>query len=154
MRKESWPSWLPACRPYRYTQAVTDFIERVVPGERPLALILFGSLARGDYHECSDADFCVVLPEAPDSFFAGYARIVAYSEDAVQPFVYGPHQFRQMVRQANGLVLDVMADGLFLGGDESFRLEVEQLAAQTREYLGIERTPNGWLIARPEYRYV
>ncbi len=36
-------------------------------------------------------------------------------------------QFRQMVRQANGLALEVMADGLFLAGDEAFRQEIEQL---------------------------
>ncbi|MGB0384016.1 MAG: hypothetical protein ACPGWR_04250 [Ardenticatenaceae bacterium] len=67
--------------------------------------------------------------------------------------MYGPNQFREMVRHANGLVLDVMADGVFLGGDEAFRLELEQLAAETRERLGIERTATGWLIARPELRW-
>jgi predicted nucleotidyltransferase len=36
------------------------------------ALILFGSLARGDYHRRSDADFCVVLAETPRSPFEGY----------------------------------------------------------------------------------
>jgi len=53
-----------------------------------------------------------------------------------------------MVRQANGLALEVLADGLFLAGDEAFRHEIEQLAARTRQRLGIERTPTGWRIAR------
>jgi len=133
---------------------VGDFIERMGEKEQPLALILFGSLARGDYHEGSDADFCVVLPEAPRSFFAGYDRIVLYDPSGVvQPFVYGPNQFRQMVRHANGLVLDVMADGVFLAGDERFRLELQQLAAETRVRLQIERTATGWLIGRPELRW-
>jgi hypothetical protein len=63
--------------------------------------------------------------------------------------VYGPDQFRQMVRQANGLALEVVADGVFLAGDEAFRQEIEQLAAHTRQRLGIERTPTGWRIAQP-----
>jgi len=53
------------------------------------------------------------------------------------------------VSQANGLALEVMADGLFLAGDEAFRKEIETVAARARERLGIERTPTGWRIARP-----
>jgi hypothetical protein len=68
----------------------------------------------------------------------------------VQPVVYGAEQFRHMVCQANGLALEVMADGLFLAGDEAFRQEIEGLAAQTRQQLGIKRTPTGWHIARPD----
>ena len=62
--------------------------------------------------------------------------------------VYGPEQFRQMVRQANGLALEVMADGLFLAGDEAFRQELERLAADVRQRFGVERTPTGWRLAR------
>jgi hypothetical protein len=68
----------------------------------------------------------------------------------VQPVVYGPDQFRHMVCEASGLALEVMADGLFLSGDEAFRQEIERLAAQVRQRLGIERTPTGWRIARSE----
>jgi len=68
----------------------------------------------------------------------------------VQPVVYGPGQFRRMVRQANGLALEVMADGLFLSGDDVFRQEIERLATQVRQRLGIERTPTGWRIVRSE----
>jgi len=143
----------PNFKHYAHTEAVGRFIERATQELRPLALILFGSLAKGNYHQRSDADFCVVLAESPRSIFDGYDRVVACDPSGVvQPLVYGPDQFRQMVRQANGLALEVMADGLFLAGDESFRQEIEQLAAQVRQQLGIERTPTGWRIARPELR--
>jgi hypothetical protein len=68
----------------------------------------------------------------------------------VQPVVYGAEQFRHMVCQANGLALEVVADGLFLAGGEAFRQEIERLAAQARQRLGIERTSTGWHIARPD----
>jgi len=55
-----------------------------------------------------------------------------------------------MVCQANLLALEIVADGVFLAGDETFRQEIEQLAAQTRERLGIERTPTGWRIVHLE----
>jgi len=67
----------------------------------------------------------------------------------VQPVVYGPDQFRHMVRQATGLALEVMADGLFLAGDEAYRQEMERLTTDVRQRLGVERTPTGWRLARP-----
>lgn len=67
-------------------------------------MILFGSLARGDYMEQSDADFCIVLPADPETLFSGSDRAVALDPSgAVQPVVYGAEQFRRMVEQANGL---------------------------------------------------
>lgn len=151
MRKESWASLAPNFERYTHVEAVGRFVERATQELRPLALILFGSLARGDYHQYSDADFCLVMAETPRSPFEGYDRVVACDPSGVvQPLVYGSDQFRQMVRQANGLALEVLADGLFLAGDEAFRQEIEQLAAHTRQRLGIERTPTGWRIARPD----
>jgi len=142
---------MPSFKHYAHIEAVGRFIERATQELHPLALILFGSLAKGNYHQGSDADFCVVLAEPPSSPFDGYDRVVACDPSGiVQPLVYGPDQFRQMVRQANGLALEIMADGLFLAGDESFRQEIEHLATQVRQQLGIERTPTGWRIARPE----
>jgi hypothetical protein len=151
MQKRSWPSLAASFEDYAYAAAVGRFVERARQTLHPLALILFGSLAKGDYHRHSDADFCVVLPEAPGSPFEGYDGVVACDPSGVvQPVVYGPEQFRQMVRQANGLALEVMADGLFLAGDEAFRREIEALAAGTRQRLGIERTLTGWRIAHPD----
>lgn len=150
MRKQSWNSLAPSFKGYLHTEAVGRFVERATRELRPLALILFGSLARGDYHQHSDADFCVVLAVSPRSPFEGYDRVVACDPSGVvQPVVYGPDQFRQMVRQANGMALEIVADGLFLAGEEAFRQEIEELAAQTKRRLGIERTPTGWRITQP-----
>jgi hypothetical protein len=153
MRKRSWTSLAAgfSCREYLYADAVRRFVEQTTDALDPLALILFGSLARGDYHQRSDADFCVILAEDPDSPFAGYDQVVAFDPaGVVQPLVYGAGQFRRMLREANGLALEVLADGVFLAGDEAFLEEIEGLGTLTRRQLGIERTPHGWRIAHPE----
>jgi hypothetical protein len=151
VRKLSWDSLAPSFRGYAHAGAVQGFVERATRELRPVALILFGSLAKGDYHQHSDADFCVILAEPPASPWAGYECVVACDPSGVvQPVVYGADQFRQMVRQANGLALEIVADGLFLAGDGLFGQEIERLAAATGERLGIERTARGWRIARPE----
>jgi hypothetical protein len=140
----------PSCERYAHTEALGRFVARAARELRPLALILYGSLARGDYHSRSDADVCVVLAGDP-GFYEGYDRVVALDPSGiVQPVVYGADAFREMVRTANGLALEVLADGAFLAGDEGFRRGIEALADYIRQRLGIERTPTGWRIAHPE----
>jgi len=135
---------------YAHTEAVGRFVEEATRRLHPLALILFGSLARGDYHTRSDADFCVILDQPGLSTFRGYDRVAACDPfGVVQPLVYDAEQFRQMVREASGLALEVMADGVFLAGDEAFRREIGNLVVETQQRLGIERTSTGWRLARP-----
>jgi hypothetical protein len=153
MRKRSWTSLAAGFshREYLCADAVGRFVEQVADALAPLALILFGSLARGDYHQRSDADFCIILAQDPASPFTGYDQVVALNPSGVvQPLVYGAGQFRRMLREANGMGLEVLADGVFLVGDEAFLEEIEGLGTLTRLQLGIERTPHGWRIAYPE----
>lgn len=151
MRKQSWDSLGLNSERYAYAAAVGRFVARAAQELQPLALILFGSLARGDYHRRSDADFCVILAEAPPKPLAAYTRVVACDPTGVvQPVVYGREQFLQMLHQANGLALEVTADGVFLAGSEAVYQEIEQAIAQTRERLALVRTPSGWRIGRPE----
>ena len=153
MRNQSWSSLATRFKDYAHTAAVGQFVRQVQTDLKPLAVILFGSLARGDYHQYSDADFCVVLPDPQPSPFVGYDRVVAGDPSGVvQPLVYDAGQFCQMVTEANGLALEVMADGLFLAGDEAFRQEIEALADQTRQQLGIQCTATGWRILRRRNR--
>ena len=151
MQTRSWDLLAPSFEGYAHAEAVGRFVKQAVQELHPLALILFGSLARGDYHQLSDADLCLVLSQSPRSPFEGYDQAVACDPSGVvQPLVYGADQFRRMIREANGLALEVMADGLFLAGDEAFREEIVSLVRSVQGRLGIERTPTGWQIAHPE----
>ena len=75
MRKASWDTFAPSSERYDHTEAVGRFVACAARELFPLALILYGSLARGDYHARSDADVCVVLDGDP-GFFEGYDRVV------------------------------------------------------------------------------
>ena len=75
---------MPSFERYTHAEAVGRFVEQATRMLSPLALILFGSLARGDCHQRSDADFCVVptpppgaKPGAPAGSLALIAVIVA-----------------------------------------------------------------------------
>ncbi len=137
MRRASWASLSSAQHCYGYVPEVGRFIERLEQELRPLAVILFGPLANNAHQQYSDADFCVILRERPPSPYMGYDRVTTMDPSgAVRPVVYGAEQFRRMVRQANPLALEVIADGVFLAGDESFCNELERLAADACQPLG------------------
>lgn len=62
MRKESLNLLKKRLDRCEFREELTDFLERVIELE-PVAVILFGSLARGDHLEDSDADVAVKLNE-------------------------------------------------------------------------------------------
>jgi predicted nucleotidyltransferase len=48
------------------TESITTMVDRIVRQFRPLQIILFGSLARGEANRDSDVDLLVVLPTLID----------------------------------------------------------------------------------------
>ncbi len=49
-------------------KAIEQMVEIIVGGWNPVQIVLFGSRARGDFHEYSDVDLLVVLDEIVDYF--------------------------------------------------------------------------------------
>lgn len=78
----------------------------------PVKVILFGSFARGDYHEASDIDLLVI--KETDVPFLRRGLEVLEAIDArvhIEPFVYTPQEVKQMVDDQNPLILDALSEG-------------------------------------------
>ncbi len=56
-------------------EGINKFVERVISEYKPQKIILFGSYARGDYHENSDIDIAVVVDGFSDSFIDGEVNL-------------------------------------------------------------------------------
>ena len=91
--------------------------------ERPLATILFGSRARGDYEERrSDIDIMLVQPEVPDGEYTGsveeWAEGVvraAYGRRVpVQLVWFSEHEFSEGKRYINHVATQAMFDGVIM----------------------------------------
>lgn len=151
MHRSSWTTWQSNLRSYEHRAALGQFIRRVTEELSPLALLLFGSLAKGDYHTFSDADVCVVLSVSEVHPFEGYDQVALLDQAGiVQPMVYGREQFMRMIDEANGLALEVMHHGVALGGHEAFLDALEGAWQRVRERLGLTRTSTGWQITQLE----
>lgn len=59
----------------KINEGINKFVERVIAEYSPRKIILFGSYARGDYHENSDIDIAVVVGGYSDSFIDGEVNL-------------------------------------------------------------------------------
>lgn len=145
MRRESLTTWTKRLAGYNHKDALRDFVERAGAEIHPVAVILFGSLARGDFYCHSDADVCVVLPYATHQFLADEPDVRSCDPTGiVEPVVFSHEQFLQMLHEANPLTLEIAADGVLLAGEEEFADQVEEALAETRARFGLKRHPGGW----------
>ncbi|MBC7346591.1 MAG: nucleotidyltransferase domain-containing protein [Clostridia bacterium] len=127
-------------------EALEQTVEAVVEKYAPVAVLLFGSLARGDFSPESDADVLVLLPQPRVDFVEMLGKIKACDRSGlIDLFPYGWRQFMAMFRDYNLLALDAMADGvlLYLGDGTKWRVIRREAAKVLREVEAIE---GGWQV--------
>lgn len=144
MRRISWTLWRRKLQGYKHLAALESFLQCVRRQLRPAAIILFGSLAKGDYYHHSDADVCVILDQPRVDFFAGYDRVAPFdSTGIVQPIVYGTEQFLEHLAEANALVLEICHDGIVLAGRKNYLDQIALGFARVRRRYA--KTATGWV---------
>jgi predicted nucleotidyltransferase len=87
-------------------------IQRIVRGYRPDKVILFGSFARGDFHEHSDVDLLIVKDTTDPMLRRMDAVLDLCTGDiAVEAFVYTPAELDAMLRCGNDFLERALEDG-------------------------------------------
>lgn len=79
---------------------------------QPLKVILYGSFARGDYHEGSDIDL-VILKETSRRFVDRIGDVLKFYKGglAIEPLVYTPAEFEKMKLDENPFIRQVLLEG-------------------------------------------
>jgi predicted nucleotidyltransferase len=94
---------------------IVNRLRAVMPVER---IVLFGSYARGDYHEASDVDLVVVASSAGDMFERTRPALRALSGCAgrldIEPHVYTATEYHEMLKREIPLVLRAESEGVVL----------------------------------------
>jgi predicted nucleotidyltransferase len=83
---------------------------------RPVKIILFGSQARGDAHDGSGLDLCLIVKEAGDWLERQieFRRAVDPPELAVEPFIFTTSEFERLRAEGNPFVLAILEEGRVL----------------------------------------
>jgi uncharacterized protein len=79
------------------------------------AVVVFGSVARGDFNQFSDIDVLVIaerLPERPLDRFA----VLGEPPDVVQPVAWTPTEWQHERARSNPIAIEALRDGVWLVG--------------------------------------
>lgn len=99
-------------------ERVREYAEKAV-ARGVKAVILIGSLARGDYTAFSDADVLIVFDEAPEN---PMDRMKEFMDPTlpieVQPRVYTTMELLKMAEEKRRIIMEAVKYGKLLAGDE------------------------------------
>lgn len=147
MRKTSLSTLKRELSSYQYFAALETFLERVTSGEKPLAVILFGSLAKAEHLPDSDIDLGVIYEHDVDFMRKLLDLKKLDPTGVIEAFPFGIRQLHRKLSDLNPLVLDMLYDGilLFTSSEEMLRNVQQQLEEMIRLY-GLQKTRRGWKI--------
>lgn len=127
-----------------YREEIARFCENIIKTLNPSAIILYGSLARGDYKKGSDVDIIIIAENLPQEFTERIEFLLRFSTGGpIEPRGYTPQEFLKMIEEAHGTVLDAVAYGIVLY-DRDFIEKAEKLFKKTVKTLKLKRVINGW----------
>lgn len=99
----------------RIRTEISRLIKKIKAEVKPRKILLFGSYARGDYHEKSDVDLLVV-GDFKERFFDRIGRILDCNDTSLglDALAYTPQEFEKMRKQRNPLVTKALKEGIAL----------------------------------------
>jgi predicted nucleotidyltransferase len=134
----------PTYREYPRFHKVKTFVRRVSQ-RHPLLVVLFGSVARGDYKQHSDADV-LVLFDKPDKLDDVYKDC----EGTVHPIVKTLDQMEQFIREGEPFYIEMIEDGIPLYDADGMFKKLARLVRDAKRAWGLKRTRTGWEWTRAE----
>ncbi len=98
------------------------------------AIVLTGSLAKGNYAATSDADILVITEDLPDRFLERYGLFAEPRMPIdIEPRAYTTEEFISAARRGDRYALDSLEIGIPLFGEEFFNELRKSLGSLSRE---------------------
>lgn len=104
-------------------------------------VILFGSLARGDWMESSDIDLLIVSDDLSDDPAENFIRL---KRGRVEPHGYNTRRFLEELEKPNLLILDALEYGERLVVDDEFMRVVENKREEVKRRYGLKWVDGAW----------
>jgi len=97
-------------------ESIEKYKDRVVREFNPVAVILFGSFARGDINAGSDIDIAVVA-NFKEAFLDRIKLLLDLNDEfklPLEPVGYTPEEFQRMRKERNPFIQEVLETGKIL----------------------------------------
>ena len=123
---------------YPHLREVQDYVD-YVRGLGALLVVLFGSVARGEFRVDSDADV-LVLTDKPTSWRQIYQR----THGIVQPVVKTAEEYIAQVREGEPFFVEMIEDGILLYDSDGWHRKLTEEVQSAKARCGLRRTEYGW----------
>lgn len=125
-----------------YREEIEAFAQAAVKSLEAHSVILYGSLARGDYNEVSDIDIIVIADSLPTGFLERLERLqrLNTSRAPIEALGYTREEFTRMLERRHTTALYAVADGKALY--DGFFAKMREHFSQLSEEVGLERVEN------------
>jgi predicted nucleotidyltransferase len=96
-------------------ESLVDFLHKIIDRFEVDQIILFGSFARGDFHENSDVDL-IIVGDFKEDFFSRIGKIleIAPLDLDIEPFIYTRDEFNKMKKDENPFILKALSEGIMV----------------------------------------
>lgn len=110
-------------------------VERLARELRPVAVVLFGSRARGDWGPWSDYDI-LIIADFREPYLERIGRVLEILSDVrlpIEPHPYTLGEALEMLRRGNPTIVDALEEGVVLYSSQDFSILVEEFERMKRE---------------------
>ena len=143
MPNGSWSSCSKAWGSSPQAPSIRSFLERI-RDLKPDAVFLFGSLARGDYLDTSDADLLVLFSRP-----VSYIEVDRCAQGNLHILVETWEKMWRQIREGEPFYLEIALEGCLLEEQGGRGQALIEAARETVRALGFRRTPGGWAWSIP-----
>lgn len=97
----------------KFEQKIDKLIRVLKKEYKPDKIILYGSCARGDYHEGSDLDLVIIKDDVPDNFLKRLDEVLNLCDGSVgvEALVYKNAEVEKMLKNGNDFIRTVIEEG-------------------------------------------
>lgn len=130
--------WKATYRDYPHLNELTAFVKGV-EALRPQLVLLFGSVATGEFTQRSDADALIIFDRPTD-----WLDVYRYSQGIVQPIVRTVAEVENLIQAGEPFYIQAFLEGVCLAGDELLHKRLRALVDEAMKAHGLVRTKHGW----------
>ncbi len=155
MRRRSW-SLQKKLRDLPRYSSLENYVKTLMKekGDRVESIVLFGSMAKGNYTKFSDYDLLIIVSRESLSFKDRLYEYSLYSDGWVEPFTYTKEEVEKMFREFNPLILDALKDGIIIYDKTGFWKDLKKKFNKLLSSGTITPKKNGWIIKHKNYEYL
>lgn len=126
-------------------RALEKFIRELKKNKSVLGVILFGSLAKGEFLPQSDIDILVIFKNRVKFLENNLELRRMDNSGLIEPFGYGYEQVKIMLKEINPFIWDVFEEGLLIFVKDSKKIKLlESLRDKVKHQFKVEKVSLGW----------